>query len=371
MGVYTRPDSPYFWMAIERKDAEPLRRSTHIPCKGLTPQAFAENKKLAQQVYLKKVTTKAAAAHGLVDDRERIEFSEYADWYETHVVSKNHGGDREKDILKHLRRELGNKWLDEIDRACTKEYMTARTKQRTSARTVNREVDLLKSMLRDACPRYLEVSPLVGMRRLKVTPPRRHYMTEDEEDRIIRVLKDDPVGRALLHLGTDSLVRLGDLLDFRREDDRGRFGWAMEPKDPRQPQPYTFPISKRARRALDQIPNDGPHYFARFRVAKKRRDWNSSVRQWLEKVCNRANVKYGRKQGGIVFHWATRRTGASRMLRDAVDLKSVQRVGNWKSPEIVLDIYSETFDENASKAVEVPGRRRRRRTPGAKRSKAA
>jgi integrase len=366
MGVYTRPDSPYFWMRVEQPHAVFTRECTHIPARGLTPELRAENKRKAQQVYLTALTQAGSRAQGLEPDEARppIRVRAYADWYETHVTATNRGAERELDILKIVRADLGALWLHDLDRARVQEWMTKRVAQdMLSPRSVNREVDLLKSMLRDACPKYLEASPIAGMRRLKVIPPRRHYMTEDEEDRIVRALKHDAVGRALLFLGIDSLCRLGDLLDLRREDDHGRYAWIQDPKDPGQAEPYTIPISTRARRALDAIPGKDAYYFARFRVAEKPRDWRGSVRQWLEKTCAAATppVVYGRKQGGVVFHWATRRTGASRMLRHGVDLKSVQRVGNWKSADLVLGIYSETFDVEVAKAVEVPGRRRKKR----------
>jgi hypothetical protein len=40
------------------------------------------------------------------------------------------------------------------------------SRRTVSARTVTREVDLLKVMLRDAAPRYLTASPIVGLKRL-------------------------------------------------------------------------------------------------------------------------------------------------------------------------------------------------------------
>lgn len=363
MGVYTRPDSPFFWMAIEQPDGRrPIRESTGLLARGLTPDQRKINQALANALYAKRATTNTATEVGLVEKtKPRIRFNAYADWYDKHAIK---GDERESDILVILRRHLGPMWLHEIDKERTTEYMTARTDADVMPRTVNREVDLLKSMLRDACPKYLDASPIAGMKRLKVVAPRRHYTTEKEEDRIVRVLESekDYVGLALYYLGTDSLVRLGDLLDFQRQDDRRRSGWIQDPKDPRQSEPYTFPISRRARKALDKIPDDGPYYFARFRVAKNPRDWRGSVRQWLERVCELANVKYGRDAGGVTWHWGTRRTGASRMIRRKTDLRTVQDVGNWKDPEVVLSIYSEGFSEEAARAVEIPSRRPRRFT---------
>ena len=83
----------------------------------------------------------------------------------------------------------------------------------------------------------------------------------------------------------------------------------------------------------------------------------------LQTACARAGLPYGRKAGGITFHWATRRTGATRMIRRKVDLKTVQAIGHWKTADVVLDIYTEAHPKAARAAVElVAGLPRRSRS---------
>jgi site-specific recombinase XerD len=70
----------------------------------------------------------------------------------------------------------------------------------------------------------------------------------------------------------------------------------------------------------------------------------------LQRACKAANVRYGRTAGGITWHTATRATGATRMLRDRTDLRTVQQVGNWKDIRSVQS-YLETDTRAARRAV--------------------
>lgn len=371
MGVYRRPDSPNFWLRLDGytdASGNPLREATRIRHDAPTPIQRKVNRQLAEKVYHDRMHALAKA--GVSDQREAITFAMFLDWWERHKLPKRKGREREGYILPRLRKDFGADPLTAIDRHRVEEWTTARLAtptivdqgRRTAARsivahesTVNREVDLLKSILQAAVPKFLASSPLYGMMRLRVTPPQRRTLSEAEEDRLLAVLA--PADRALLITGLDTLCRLSDLLDLRRDDDHGDYLYIRDPKDPAASTPYTVPVSQRLRRTLDGLPEDGPYYFPHRRRAKTARDRRGSVRQMLETACRKANVPYGRAHGGVTFHWATRRTGASRMVANNVDLKTVQRIGHWASAELVLQIYSDAIDANARRAVEVPGQR--------------
>jgi len=122
-------------------------------------------------------------------------------------------------------------------------------------------------------------------------------------------------------------------------------------RDPKAGVPYPVPLSPRAVVALEAIPDEGPHYFVKFRKAINPRDWRSSVRQRLEYLCRLAKVPYGTLHG-VTFHGATRKTGATRLLvGKKEDLATVQRLGGWKNPEMLLRIYAEASREDLLKAV--------------------
>jgi integrase len=329
--------------------------STGVLVKGANVGQTKDLRRLADQLYARACADLVGCGAGLPGYRKPITFDKYAAWYATHITATKRGAEREHEIHRTLGAHFGPRALSAIDRDAVAEWMTARMQGGVSASTVNREVDLLKSILKRAVPTYLAASPLAGMKRLPVVRPKRRLMTEAEEDRLLAVM--DPVERAFLLCGVDALVRLTDILDLRREDfTEGRWLYVADPKHPQQSTPLKVPVSRRLATALAALPEDTSGFlFPRYRVAKTARDRRGAVRQMLEAACARAGLPWGRRQSGITFHWATRRTGATRLIRDRrVDLKTVQQIGGWKRPEVMLDIYAETNDEALLAAVRPP-----------------
>jgi integrase len=367
MGVFVRDDSPFYYLWLERagpggtgiKEPTDIRRDAPLAVQR------KENRALAEQRYHDRMTELArGATPGALAART---FAEQAAWFVTHTLPRRKGREREGPVITKLVAVFGRVPLAQITRTLvTEQWITPRLKtptiikkkKRTAGRrvyagprTVNREVAILKAVLQSAVPDYLEASPLYGMPELKTTTPDRRLMTEDEERRLLRVMAPDD--KALFLLGEDSLIRLGDLLDLKRSDDRGDRMWVADPKAGGG---FAPPISTRARQALDAWyqrrrlkPTD--YLFPRRRVAKTERDRRNGVRQMLQRYCREADVPYGRAKGGITFHWATRRTGLTRMLTRGVDLGTAQKVGRWKTPDVVLTVYHELIDEAAHAAV--------------------
>ena len=79
------------------------------------------------------------------------------------------------------------------------------------------------------------------------------------------------------------------------------------------------------------------------------------MRQRFEYLCKKAGLRYGRAQGGLTFHWATRRTGATRyLLEKGSPISAVQKQGNWKHPEMLLRIYAEARRDDQLAMVGAP-----------------
>jgi integrase len=369
MALYLRPDSPFYWMHLEGfRDGRgrPLQASTKVRHDAPTPTLRREAKQQAEVVYHERMLALSRETEGQSAKRPAIAFATFAAWYATHMLPQRRGREREREILARLVAEFGAQPLRSIDRARVQEYMTTRLttpimvvkKRRTAPRvvragpaTVNREVDLLKAILQAAVPKYLPASPLYGMKRLRTVTPKRRILTEAEEARLLpRFSRAD---RALFLIGLDALVRLSDILDVRWEDDHGDQLWIADPKAGGG---FSVPLSARARHALDRVPRNRSEYiFAHRRRAKTERDRRNGIRHMLERACAQAGVPFGRRVGGITFHWATRRTGATRMLTRAIDPGTVQKVGRWKTADVVLGIYHELLDSKAREAVEAVG----------------
>lgn len=366
MGLWKR--ETYWWITYRDPQGVMRRESTRIPVDGGSPAQTRENKNRAQATLARKIITQidSAQGRGAADPRPTT-FGAFATWYDTHVIAHHRGASRERELLADLRREFGAGPIAKITRQRVAAWMTrrlseARTVQTKAgpvpgapptAATVNRTVDLLKSMLREAVQHgYLTASPLVGMKRLHAPRRPKARLTSEQEDAVLREMRH-PGDRAMLIMGLDTLARLGDILDFRRDHDHGR---TLTLVDPKNGELLEVPVSARLRAVLDALPEVGPYYFAHRRTAQKPREWASAVRQMLERACKRAGVPYGRAQNAITWHAATRRTGASRMIAAKVPLPVVMRIGGWKTLEQVSD-YVVPEDDALREAVEAVGRR--------------
>jgi hypothetical protein len=344
MGVFTRPDSPVWWLFLEttkQKERTDIRL-------GATVAQRKDSQRLARDRYHQRMNELAARLYRLPRAAPAIRFATYAAPYATDVIAHRKGARREREMLAPLLAFFGNDLLTTIDQDRVRMYQTARRTATVAAVTINREIDLLKGMLRDAVPKYLQASPLTGMKRLRVVPPRRRFVTDAELTQLLAVC-EDAQDRAVLLLGRDPLIRLGDILNLQRTD---RDGPWIHVRDPKSGRPYDAALSPRCQAALDALTHDSPWLFPKFRKAENPRDWTGSVRQRLEYLCKLAGLPYGRTKHGVTFHWGTRRSGATEQLvHRQVPLSVVQKQGNWKKPDVLLDIYAEARPEDQLRAV--------------------
>ena len=355
MGVFKRPDSKYWQIYLE-----PLqqREPTDILI-GETITQRKDSRTRADQRYHERMIECATRQHHVGDAPIPERFDRYAARYARDVISAHRGDEREQRVLARLVAFFGSDLLALIDRDRVRAYMTARRAMTfhgrpISANTINREVDLLKAMLRDAVPKYLTQSPLLRMKKLPIIKVRKRLLGADEEARLLAVAAADPQDYALLVLGIDTLVRLGDLLDLRRQDRQGLW---IDIRQPKSGEAYQAPLTPRAAAALNALTHADPYYFPKFRRAQNPRDWRGAVRQRLEALCARTTppIPFGQIAGGITFHGATRKTGATRFLIERqLPLAVVQAIGNWKRPDVLLNVYTDVTPADLLRAVGQP-----------------
>lgn len=350
MGVYERDDSPFWWLYLEG-----LQQKVNTKIRvGSTSTQRKDSRALADELYHTQMLQVAADQHRLTGPISRTRtLAEQIAWHRTNITVQHAGAEREGEILTTLNKALGRLPLMAIDKARVQEWMRVRGAKGVTPATVNREVDVLKAVLRDAVPAHLRISPLVGLPRLRGgAKPHRRLLDPAEETRLLKALEPDD--RAIVIMGLDTLCRLSDILELRRVDDKGAVLYIGETKND---QPYEVPVSTRLRKALDRLEVDGEYYFPRRREAKTARDRRAAIRLMLRRTCKALKIPYGRKRGGLTFHWATRRTGATRMIQRGVDVRTVQEIGNWKHPSMLLQIYAESNAAARKKAVDLVGRR--------------
>lgn len=356
MGLYARTDSKYWWMRHRSGPGV----STGIPREGPTPKITQQNRLDAEEIYNAAVVQAIRVEAGLEEtQRDAITFEDYADWWATHKLPHLRSNDRCAHRLRLLRAFFGARAITAIDRTAVSEYITQRLAVRVgppprccgqpadlrgpvlrcarcrkswadprrtvSAATVNREVDQLKVMLRDAVPRYLGASPLAGMKKLRVVDAEKRVCTAEEVARIAEALT--PHARQVLWLlSAETLIRFGNAIDLQRSELKGHQLHLTDSKTG----PYKVTVSAGLRAALLALPHRGAYFFAELRQAKNPRDWRGAMRLALRRACTRAGVPYGRISGGITFHTGTRATGATLQLQAGHDLTTVQANGNWR-----------------------------------------
>jgi integrase len=384
MGVFQRPRSPYLWIWIPGVPAAQGKNpiNTKIPI-GFSAAERKENKQIAEQILATRVLKAGKVAAGLpleADPADVILFTTWAATYKEQEIPKHRGAYRELGILPRLIAGFGDlpitappkEWI-----ARAKTWRAARlttpttvkhyggkngkahTFPRPSARTVNREVKLLQQMLSAAKEAELiEASPLWGFRALPAGPIRRRMTQHDEEQRLLDTLAADDV--AIYLIARDGLVRLGDCLDVRREDDHGR---TIDIREPKNGLPITIPVTARLRVALDAVPVDPTQpewYFPRRRRAKTDQSRTRGYIKAIARACRDATppIPYGRKVGGVTFHWGTRTTGATRMIAEGGDavIGHVQKIGGWKDVGVLLEIYQQTVTEDMQRVAEMGSR---------------
>ncbi|MCC6989906.1 MAG: tyrosine-type recombinase/integrase [Acidobacteria bacterium] len=321
MGVVIRKDSPYFWLTIERPGLPPLRESTKILARGLPPPVFRENRALAEQVYATRLGDLARSRHGISTERPRLTFRAWAAWYREHVTPTKRTAARERSALRSLEQFFSRYYIDRIDGALVKEFLTARRKS-VQPQTCNRELDVLKSMLSSAVPKYLAANPLFGVRRLRARAPETHMLTFEQEAALLARL--EPRDRALLICALDALLRLGDVVKLRWSQDRGAYFDVWDPKG----EPYRPPVSSRLRAALEGFERKGA------RVFWWHADENAVIR-WFAAACADAGIPHGRPDG-VTFH-SLRHTGATRFMRvPGATLRDLMAVGGWRDLKSVM-----------------------------------
>jgi integrase len=357
VGVYARPDSPFWWLLLERPAGQrAVREATRIARDGGSPAQDKENRRQAQALYAVRMIELARRRHDLPVATEGRRFAAHRAWYFDHVSTHKRNVDRERSMLKQLGAFFDGYALADIDQAAVREWRTERRDQ-VKASTITREEAILSHMLTLAVPKYLDRNPLVGMTHLRSEDVETRILTDDEERRLLAACRG-PATRAILLCGLDGLMRRGSVAALAHAQDHGRYLTLLNAKAGT----YKVPVSTRLRAALDQVPTNGARFFAHSSI---------DIGRLFDELCTRARVTHGRDAGGVTFH-CLRHTGASRMLARGVDVKTVMRIGGWRSVKI-LERYLHPTDAAARDAVNTIGhasitRPRKSRRSGRKRA---
>ena len=79
MAVYTRPNSSFYWMRLERPNGASLRESTRVKVDAPTAVQRRDNRQLAETVYHTRMARLAQELHALPTARRRASGPRQAD----------------------------------------------------------------------------------------------------------------------------------------------------------------------------------------------------------------------------------------------------------------------------------------------------
>lgn len=323
-----------------------MRESTRIPRTSGSPAQTKELRRQAEAYYADRMATLAKTRHE--PDKERISYRALSTWYQTHHAAHLRGVSRVNSMLGQL-----GVYFDRFASVAAirvedvTEWMTWRKRQ-VSPATVNRELDVLKSVLRSAVPRYLSVSPASELRRFRVVETERRVLTPDEEARLLAVGTE--VDQAWIVLALDTLLRLSNTVDSK---------WAQVKLERRIILPLNakvshdvVPMSSRLTTALSALPRDGDWVFPHFHGGSGQSPKQRAIRRF-DLLCRLAKVDYGRAAEGVTFH-CLRHTGATRALQRGASVRTVMKLGGWKDERSVMR-YVHASDQDVRDAAESIG----------------
>lgn len=343
MGLYLKPRSPFWWMLLEGTGRQ--RESTGIPWQASTAEKRKDLKAQAEDVYHARMVGLAREKVGLPKSTGET-FETFSAWYETHHTAQHRGAERERAILGRLRAAFNTSALRDITEPRWKEYETTRLAAGVGINTIGRELAVMKTILRSAVGEHLASNPLAELKRRTIVLPPKRTLSADEDRALLEQLRGGKIrggtyGDDELHdlylVGVGTLLRQMNLIMLTRAQVHGARLVTQTKTGPHQVAlAGPTDLQRRAATALTgRLPADanGP-FFPKWQkwFAKDRNAANAKFLQAFRRACKRAGIPWGLKAHGVVWHTATRASGATRMLQDyGIDLRTVQMIGGWRS----------------------------------------
>ncbi len=224
MGVYERKDSLSWWMWLEGTKP-PVRKSTGIP---IGPSHRRKQSRAdAEDIYRATMGDLARGTFKMPKAKTSITFRQHAEWFRDNISKHHRGHRRAASIITALIRVFGDTPLAKLTTQQIDEWKTQRA-MAIKPVSVNRELDVLKPLLGKAVPTYLEANPATPVKRFRTRARPIAILSEDAEDALLK--EASPAERAMVLLGLDALLRLGDVRTLRAEHDRGTYLDIIDPK---------------------------------------------------------------------------------------------------------------------------------------------
>jgi len=359
MGLFERDDSPFWHMLLEGTGRK--KESTGIRRDASSAKIRKANRAQAEEIYHARMTQLARERVGLPIESNET-FLAFSKWYEEHHINKHGAKARELVIVAKLRDHFGAMRLADVRPGRWKEYETKRLEDGVSITTIGRELALMKGILNAAVGEHLEVNPLANVKRKSPKQPAKRTLTKADEQRLLEQLHDDEL-RDLYLVGVGTLLRQMNLVMLQRKHHRGD-RLVVETKTGPHQVSLVEPTILQRRAAMTlkrRLPKTHDGYFFpkwQARFARDRNGANAKFLQSFRRACRRADVPWGLKNQGVVWHTATRASGATRLLREhGVDIRTVQLIGGWRSLDQMAEYLGVDLSRGSLPTIVASGNR--------------
>jgi integrase len=277
-------------------------------------------------------------------------FGELVDRYLKHAESYKASFQREKYSIAKLKDYFGSAtYVSSITTWRVEKWKRERAKQ-VQASTVNRELTILKHMLKMAVPWELaSVNPAAAVSPFPIQEGRIRFASEEELPRLIKACMDkvtSPWLHPLVILALNTSARQGEILELLREGDTDLERNLIYFGRTKNRRLKVIPMNRAAREAVEWfLHNTTGKYLVSW-------SWGDRVgRTTVYDAFNRACSEAGIKE--LHFH-DLRHTAASYMVMNGVDLPTVKEILGHREISMTLR-YSHLAPAHKAKAVQQLG----------------
>jgi integrase len=308
MSLFKRKDSPNWWVKLTPRSGPPIQRSTGTPDKQL---AAEYHDKLKASLW----------------DQERLGIKPSRSWREAVVrwleetsEKATHKEDKKKLIWLHP--YLGDLMLDQITQDVIERVRSARLKEVSKA-TVNRYLELVRSILLRARDEWEWIERAPKVRLFKVTNIRERSLTHEQAKCLLAELPEHQRELALFALATG--LRQGNVLglEWEQVNLELRHAW-VKGTESKNRRPISVPLNETAMAGIER--QIGKHLTRVFTYRGKPINW-VNTKAW-KAALERAGIKD--------FRWHDlRHTWATWQRQAGTPTHELQRLGGWRTGAMV------------------------------------
>ena len=240
--------------------------------------------------------------------------------------------------------------VDQLRLVVIDTYTASRTagENALSARRLNMQIGAVKQMLRWAeTVKIIERNPLADVKPLKVLDKRyRRALTEAEVRALLE--KSPPCYRRIWSLMLQAGLRFGETVTLTWKDvDLDRAEIFLSAWRSKNNTAATVPLSASIVDMLRELKGTSADQDAYVFVNRAGRPWKNNLLKRFQSCCKAAKINLD----GVCLH-SLRYTFATHLLRAGVPIATVQRLGRWKTVNVLLSIYAKSFPADEREAVE-------------------